>query len=96
MADTKPYRPSNGTEGDIFVRQWCEHCNCMAPHDDGCPILNAAMVFKLGDQQYPPEWIYRGTVPTCTAFQHKLGEASNEPTIRCDKTPDMFEETRHE
>jgi len=28
----RPYRPSNGTEGDIFMAQWCERC-ALADYD---------------------------------------------------------------
>lgn len=79
------YRPSNGTEGDIFNSQWCH--NCTVDHDggwhdpdrqdgDSCPILMNALV---GENSYPnemgpPEWQHRGgygrgSETRCTEFQ---------------------------
>jgi hypothetical protein len=73
----KPYRPSNGTEGEMFMERYCYHCR-KDEHEtggDSCEILCNAFVFDLADPEYPPEWQYtdRGQ-PTCTAF-----EAREEP-----------------
>lgn len=63
----RPYRPSNGTEGEMFMSAWCERCVKDVRHK--CPILACTMAFDLSDPEYPKEWIERGGIPTCTAFQ---------------------------
>lgn len=84
----RPYRPSNGTEGDMFMAAWCERC-AMMDHDDPeetCMIQLRALAHSIDDPEYPAEWQYTdGGVPQCTAF---TAEAPAEP--RCDKTIDMF------
>lgn len=77
----KPYRPSNGTEGDMFQARWCDRCTRDAafrqawdmdetPADDGCEILANTMCFATDDPEYPREWQYstKGQ-PLCTAFE---------------------------
>ena len=45
----KPYRPSNGTEGEMFQAAWCAQCEAdrafrdNPDHADGCPIILAVM-----------------------------------------------------
>ncbi len=90
---TKPYRPSNGTEGECFYENWCLHCSRDAAFrddpdsGDGCPIVASTYVFEINDPLYPKEWIEDddGSNPRCTAF-------TTNPTcpVRCDKTQDMF------
>lgn len=50
----RPYRPSNGTEGDYFVRSWCRDCK----HSEGCKILLGSMRFYQTDPRYPKELVY--------------------------------------
>jgi len=73
----RAYQPSNGTEGDIFMGEFCCRCAC-EPHDlygdhDGCPILADTMAYKITDPDYPPEWIERLSdgKHTCTAFRER-------------------------
>ncbi|MGC1494191.1 MAG: hypothetical protein WA790_00170 [Sulfitobacter sp.] len=84
----RPYRPSNGTEGDIFMAEWCERC-ALSNFDDpdtSCMINLRALAHSIGDPEYPAEWNYtNGGIPQCTAF---TSETPCEP--RCDKTLDMF------
>ena len=88
----KPYRPSNGTEGDMFMAEWCEHCEHDSrwrddPESAGCPILCDTMIYHTRDPEYPKEWIYdQEGRPSCTAFTQVVGS-----TARCNKTVDMFE-----
>ncbi len=92
MSGHKSFRPSNGTEGDIFMGQWCEHCSKHAPGDDvDCHILRDALATSMDDQHYPPEWIYRVGVPACTAFVRQ-SDPADVPVPRCENTPDMFGE----
>ena len=77
----KPYRPGNGTEGEMFEDAFCENCKrdqayrsygLEIPNDDGsigCPILAAMLGFGTDEPGYPKELIYdRKGKPTCTAF----------------------------
>jgi len=79
------FRPSNGTEGEVFIGHWC--CNCQRDVDEGCPILGATFSFDIDHPDYPKEWVRDETGPKCTAFV-ELGEPL--PTPRCENTIDMF------
>ena len=50
----KPYRPSNGTEGDYFEAAWCDDCT----KQDGCPIWMAMLMNDKNDPGYPKEVQY--------------------------------------
>ena len=72
--DGQPWRPSNGTEGDIFMRHWCNGCQRDADYraevGDSCPIICNAMVYDTDDPNYPAEWRYGDDgQPLCTAFE---------------------------
>lgn len=80
---TKPYRPSNGTEGMIFFEEWCFRCKkddlfrCEDPDKSTtrCDILDKTMALDSDDPEYPKEWVYdpgkidEGGHPQCTAFE---------------------------
>ena len=63
------YCPSNGTEGAYFIEAWCVGCANEDWEEKNCPILTAAMVYDVDEDEYPAEWTYNehGT-PICTAF----------------------------
>jgi len=70
----KPYRPSNGTEGEMFMEDFCYQC----AHDEefqrtgnnGCEVLANAMIFNINGEKYPKEWIRDNKgYPTCTKFE---------------------------
>jgi hypothetical protein len=92
--DDVPYRPSNGTEGEMFMSDWCFRCE--RDKDGDCDILARTLAFNVDDPRYPKEWVCKWApaddgfplpIPRCTAFC-LLGEPL--PTPRCDKTQDMF------
>ena len=62
---TKPYRPSNGTEGDFFIAAQCGNCT----KQDGCRIVRETMRYHEDDIRYPKEWVSDadGNNPRCTA-----------------------------
>lgn len=67
------YQPSSGTEGEIFMEQWCYKCTKGADEaSSGCTILLATMSFDKDHELYPPQWTYdnKGN-PVCTAFQRE-------------------------
>lgn len=83
------YKPSNGTEGEIFQAHWCDNCK----HDDfddqtctgGCSILSKTMLYDVDDPDYPSEWQVIDGKPECKAF------ARPGAPDRCDKTIDFLE-----
>lgn len=96
----KKFRPSNGTEGELFIAAWCHNCkkdsfaneSCDSEHchdQETCQIIGDTMLFDVEDEGYPSEWTY-GTdgQPRCTAF---ISIDSDETTTpRCNFTADMF------
>jgi len=73
----KPYRPSNGTEGEMFMERFCYQCKhdqeWLENETNPCQILNASLFFCIDDKEYPKEWVFDpGGVPTCTKFEQKL------------------------
>jgi hypothetical protein len=80
----RPYRPSNGTEGEAFQEKFC--CNCVRDRavnlggddpqwEDGCQILARA----LADGGVP-EWVEMDSGPFCTAYVPDEGQDPNEST----------------
>lgn len=73
-SERKPYRPSNGTEGEWFDHLFCARCwrdRKFRQTEDaagGCPIIAAALSFSIDHPLYPPEWIEDAAGPRCTAF----------------------------
>jgi len=73
MSIIEKYRPSNGTEGMIFLDKFCDHCM----HDDPdneiyCEIIEKTMMFDVDDKGYPTEWRYgEDGQPICTKFKQK-------------------------
>lgn len=66
---TKPYRPSNGTEGEWFIGWQCMHC-ARARADDPCEIVTDTMSLAETHPDYPREWVVDldGANPRCTGF----------------------------
>jgi hypothetical protein len=93
----KPYRPSNGTEGECFISSWCGTCERSGgpgkPDDvgeelTGCSITGRTMLYDIEDADYPAEWILVDGNPRCTAWI-PLGDPI--PAPRCQDTIDMFD-----
>lgn len=74
---TTPYRPSNGTEGEIFMAQWCDRCTINLNYrgdpdnEEPCQIMGDTMIYNVDDPQYPKEWILSpdSGQPRCTAYR---------------------------
>jgi hypothetical protein len=64
------YCPSNGTEGEAFVDEFCMNCLHCDPDPDGkkqCTILLATLCFYPNDPNYPQEWTHDALGhPVCT------------------------------
>ena len=59
------YRPSNVTEGDMFMDGLCFRCK----KEKACQILSDTFIYGITDKEYPRQWVYRDGEPTCTAFK---------------------------
>ncbi len=80
------YRPSNGTEGQMFLDAFCRRCQ----RDDAerCEILNLTMIHSIDDPEFPNAWQYgRDGQPCCTQFA-PVGEPI--PAPRCTQTMELF------
>ena len=64
----KKWRPSNGTEGYLFMDAFCK--NCTKDKDNNCQIIWLSMRFNTNDDEYPIQWQYsEDGQPTCTEFE---------------------------
>ena len=69
---TKLYQPANGTEGMIFNSKYCSKCIRQPVSDqDECGIRVATQDYKIGDAEYPREWIIASDGAKCTAFKSR-------------------------
>ena len=73
----KPYRPSNGMEGEEFKCSFCYRCKFIQgnpPTQGGhCSIELAVLINDVADPEFPKEWTHTDEgEPTCTAFEHIL------------------------
>ena len=77
----EPYRPSNGTEGEYFMNEYCYRCAKDDPEKDIlCPIIIASMGYDIEDEGYPSDtWVYFNEKPTCLAFRERGGDDGPEP-----------------
>jgi hypothetical protein len=72
---SRPYRPSNGSEGMDFIARFCRHCKRDARFREtqdgrgGCPIVAATFCYPTTDPKYPKEWIEDDDGARCTAFE---------------------------
>jgi hypothetical protein len=67
---SKPYRPSNGTEGEGFIDQYCMNCLHCDPDPEGkkqCDILCRSLCYNVSEPEYPTEWQWIAGEPKCTA-----------------------------
>lgn len=72
----KLYSPSNSDEGIWFESQWCEKCikNPITPEAQGqCNVL----MRELCADKQTGRWIYKGHIPTCTAFKSRIEANKN-------------------
>ena len=72
----EPYRPSNGTEGEMFMERWCADCARDHAHREdpdaanGCEIIVMAMCHNITDPDYPKAWVWNEKgQPICTEFE---------------------------
>lgn len=70
---SRPYRPSNGAEGEMFMTRYCERCK-KDSEEHPCDILGRSFSYHICDPEYPTEWIYDDDASPidlgrCTAFE---------------------------
>jgi len=71
MSEARPYSPSNSSEGEWFMGQWCAGCSrdsypAWDDHDGDdrrCPILGNGLAGLD-----PVEWVQDAKGPRCTGF----------------------------
>lgn len=66
-SESRPYRPSNGTEGEMFRAHFCEKCVKDTPSVP-CGILSLTLWLQIDEKGYPKQWIEDEDGPRCTAF----------------------------
>ena len=68
----KPWRPSNGTEGMIFMDNVCAACRIGAGN---CIIIPEIMAHSLDSENYPDAW-YIGECgyPQCKSYDPKTDQ----------------------
>lgn len=93
------YRPSNGTEGAIFMEAWCGECQRDKSMREGapleecddserCDIIADTFAYDINDPKYPIAWQYgKDGQPRCTAFV----PAGQPILVKDEHTVDMFE-----
>lgn len=65
----KKYRPSNGTEGELFFSHYCDKCS----KKDTCQLMHRTMAFDVEHPEYPAEICYSAEgQPTCTEFDEQF------------------------
>jgi len=69
------YRPSNGTDLDCFVGEWCEQCRHYQGNGaEPCDVLGRVLFHNIGEPEYPREWAYTERKErVCTAFEKCRG-----------------------
>lgn len=89
MGEIELYRPSNGTEGEIFMHQFCSRCERDRYASRPCSIIGRTMALSVNEKGYPKEWIrdagqWPGN-PRCTAFHERTTLARPRPSKIRDK-----------
>ena len=67
----KLFRPSNGTEGEMFMEQYCYSCiHDKYPDEPYCDIIADTYNYSLSHPMYPKEWVFgEDGYPECTKFE---------------------------
>jgi len=93
------YRPSNGTEGELFFDAFCRQCQRDKAMREGidfvecddnerCDLIEATYGLYPDDPDYPAAWQYgKDGQPCCTDF---IPAGEPIPVPRCDKTLELF------
>lgn len=55
------FRPSNGTQGDAFMDDWCGCCDRYRE----CDIAARALMHDVDHPEYPVEWTYNENGEAC-------------------------------
>lgn len=85
------YRPSNGTEGEIFEENYCAKCRFYDAQEGVLTVCSKelqdrAMIFDIDSPKYPSEWTYTEQgKPTCTAWQPQPTKEEREEERRLER-----------
>ena len=72
VKDGSLYRPSNGTEGEMFMERFCYECiHDNYPDGPYCEIIANTLVFDIDEEGYPKGWIFKEGRPLCTKFERR-------------------------
>ncbi|MFZ5566707.1 MAG: hypothetical protein ACOY95_06865 [Pseudomonadota bacterium] len=91
----KRYEPSNGTEGEIFMDEWCRTCQRDRAMREGldiddCDDNELCTIVAASFRGEAEEWVYgMDGQPMCKAY---VPAGDQIPTPRCEHTADMFED----
>lgn len=92
------YRPSNGTDGEMFMSSFCYQCSKWRDDPDAktqCSIAASTMFWDIDDPKYPKQWRYVDGQPTCTAFdsreERNAKRRGEHKKARCKNAVDMFD-----
>lgn len=88
------YQPSNGDEGEMFMKRWCTRCAKdnldQVTFEGGCPIIAYTMALKVDDPDYPKDWVISDKgQPVCTAFVARGAEQDEALAERDPNTLEM-------
>lgn len=94
IGESIKYRPSNGTEGAIFMSQYCFTCKKCGMDEDSdippCQILGRTFGYSIDEPEYPSEWTYNDQGdPICSAYVNENAD----DVYRCETTPDLFSDS---
>lgn len=93
----RKYQPSNGTEGDIFMSEFCFKCVKMPKSPEAenqCEIFYRTQCYSVEDKEYPEQWRYEHGKPVCSAFkdrdEYNAERRARKRNLIASTTPDLF------
>lgn len=96
----KKFRPSNATQGDCFMSEFCFKCAKYTDPDavSQCDVLTRSMIYDENEKQYPRQWAYdENENPVCTSFKdrdefnaERRAKRKQSAPKKCNSTIDLF------
>lgn len=95
IENTRPYQPSNGTEGDIFMGKFCSNCSKHPISRDAknqCMILLKSFAYSISDKDYPKQWVQDNNGARCTSFiSRDERNKARRSQLKNSTEPDLFD-----